>query len=226
MVKKSTPSDQPTSTITVLVVDDHPIARHGICELIAPHSDLKVIGEAGDGIEALQMAKKIHPDVVTMDVQMPNCDGVDAVQKFQRYLPKIKIVVLSAFFHGYFPKHFIQSKVQAYVTKDCSSEELAEAIRLAHQDKPFFSHDVAQMIAMQNITGQPESIFSLLSKHELQIAMQFVKGYSNQKIASLHHISKKTVTSHRINIFKKLNIHSNVELLRLAIREGLVEANT
>lgn len=213
----------PKEPITVLVVDDHPIARQGIISMINHHPDLKVIGEANDGIEALKLAKSLHPEVVTLDIQMPNSDGVDAVQKFQRYVPNVKIIMLSAFKEGYFPTHFLETNVSGYVTKDCKGDELAEAIRSVKRGEPFFSHNVAQIIAMQKITGENTSIFSRLSKHELQIAMQFIKGYSNQKIADLHHLSKKTVTSHRINIFAKLNIRSDVELLHLAIREGLIE---
>lgn len=220
MANKKIPSKE---SIKVLVVDDHPIARQGISHMINKHSDLKVIGEANDGLEALQVAKELKPDVVTMDIAMPNCDGVDAVQKFQRYLPKIKIVMLSSFVNGYFPTHFLEAKVNGYVTKECNSDELGEAIRSVYNNIPFFSHNVAQIIAMQKITGENTSVLSRLSKHELQIAMHFIKGYENQKIADLHHISKKTVTSHRINIFEKLDIHSDVELLHLAIREGLVE---
>jgi two-component system, NarL family, invasion response regulator UvrY len=211
--------------IKVLVVDDDSVYRDGVISVLKGVKDIRVVGEAADGREAIVQTKKLNPDVVTLDVVMPNGDGIEAERTLNRLFPKIKVLILTGFAGGYFPHYFQRMQVEGYGAKgEIDGAELATAIRTIYLKKVYLSENIAQTIAMESITQKEPSVFHRLSSTELSILMRCIRGESNDQIGGHFHVESKTISSHRTNIFRKLAIKSDVQLFLRAREEGLVPA--
>lgn len=211
--------------IKILIVDDLELIRVGIKSVLESINGIKIIGESESGEDAIIMARKLLPDIVLMDLQMPGIGGLEATKKLGHYLPDTKVIVLTVCEEEPFPTRLIQAGAMGYVTKGCGKKEMVQAIRVVSNGQRYISPKIAQKIALQNLMQGQKSSLELLSERELQIMIMITNGLKAAGISDILCISPKTVNSYRYRIFAKLNISSDVELARLALRLGLVESH-
>ncbi len=210
--------------IKLLVVDDHELVREGIERLLASASDIEVIGGAADGEEAVKMVRKLNPDVVLMDINMPGVGGVEATRKLLRINPDIKVIIVTIFEEEPFPSRMLQIGASGYITKGSGVAELIQAIRAVSSGLRYINPKIAQRLALQHVTSEPgESPIDELSDRELEVLVMITKGIKVADIAERLHISPKTVNSYRYRLFDKLEVNNDVELTYLAIRHGLIK---
>jgi len=213
-----------TKKIRVLVADDHQIMRQGLKKLLETQQDMEVVGEAEDGGITLQLARELMPDVIVMDVKMPEMNGIDASNQVHSELPNIKIVGLSMYGDLRFVTNMLQSGASGYLLKDCAFEELARAIRQVMDGKVYLSPEVSEVVVkdyVSHATGSEPPSSTVLTAREREILQLLSEGKRNKEIADILRIGVKTVDTHRLNIMRKLGFKSVVELTKYAIREGL-----
>ena len=210
--------------ISVFLVDDMSLVRTGIKLILGTTPNIKVIGEADSGEEAVAWCRKKQCDVILMDMVMPGIGGLEATKKILRYNPDAKIIVLTIQTEEPYPTKIMQAGASGFLTKGAEPEEMIRAIKDVASGKRFISPSVAQQIALSNVSSiDTESPFKSLSERELQITEMIAKGLKAGDIAERLNLSPKTVNSYRYRIFDKLNLKGDVELTRLAIRCGIVE---
>jgi two-component system, NarL family, invasion response regulator UvrY len=209
--------------IKVLLVDDHELVRMGIKRLLQDVQNIKVVGEAANGEEAVLIAKELMPDIALMDVHMPGIGGLEATRKMIRHNPDIKILALTIYEDEPYPTRLLQAGAKGYITKGCDPEEMIRAIRTIYSGQRYISPDIAQQIAIKRFAKGDESPVDLLSERELQIMLMITQGQKVQDISRKLCLSPKTVNSYRYRIFDKLNIDNDVELTLLAMRLGMIE---
>ena len=209
----------------VLVVDDHVMFRQAISECLNRDADIQVVGEAGDGTEALAETVRLKPDVIIMDLVMPNVDGFEAIRQIRKQMPEAKILVLTMYSDRETILKTMRLGVSGYVLKDNSESVLKEAIRRVAEGGRYMSGVVEQAvfeILKEDALPRMERDSDVLTKRERQVLRLIAEGRSNLQTASELTISVKTVNAHRYNLMKKLNVHNVQELVRYAIRQGIV----
>jgi DNA-binding NarL/FixJ family response regulator len=208
----------------ILLVDDHQILRQGLVALLAKENDLDVVGEASDGRSAVALAKQLQPNIVVMDVAMPDLNGIDATRQILAELPQTKIIALSMHADKRFVMGMLKAGASGYLLKHCALEELVNAIRVVLSHRTYLSPDIASLVVENfihhNAPGDT-SAFDILSLREREVLQLYAEGKITRQIAELLHISIKTVESHRKQIMDKLGFQSFAELIKYAIREGL-----
>lgn len=209
--------------IKVLVVDDHDLVRMGIARMLDDDDDIEVIADADNGESATLLARSHRPDVVLLDVNMPNMDGIEATRRIKQIDDKIKVLAVSSLSAQPYPSMLLKAGVNGYITKGTPFDEMIRAIKKVHTGGKYFSHDVADVLAEAVLGEQSESPFDVLSEREKQVAIMVVNCQSVQQIADQLFVSVKTVNTYRYRIFEKLGIDSDVKLTHLAIRHGLIE---
>ncbi len=209
-------------TISVIVADDHDLVRLGIIRMLEDIEGVQVVGEANTGEKAIAYVKQLKPDVVLMDVKMPGIGGLEATRKLRQQVPTTAIVAVSALTDNLFPAKLLKAGALGYVTKDAELYEMVTAIKHAALGKRYLSPSVAQQIAFSSLDPET-SPFAQLSERELQVAMMVINCEKVQQISDKLCLSSKTVNSYRYRIFEKLNIDSDVQLTRLAIRHGMLD---
>ena len=209
--------------ITVLLVDDHDLVRMGISRMLADSPDIQVIAEAADGETAIRLAKQLKPDVVLLDVNMPNLSGLEVTKRLRHNDKQCKILAVSALTNPPYPSMLIKAGVSGYITKGTPLDEMIKAIKKVAQGGRYFSADVAEQLADILLADNAGSPFDLLSEREMQVAMMVVNCQSPQQIADQLFVSVKTINTYRYRIFEKLNIDSDVKLTHLAMRHGLIQ---
>lgn len=210
--------------IKVLIVDDHKLVRDGLIALISDQFDIELVGEACNGREALDLVQKLSPDVVVMDIAMPDLNGIDATRSIIAENTDVKVIALSMHSDKQYVVGMLKAGALGYVLKDCAFEELTKAIRVVALNRIYLCsavNDVVIQDYMQNISSQESSPISTLTNREREITQLLAEGKTSREIASILHVSVKTIETHRQNIMEKLNIHSVAELTKYAIREGL-----
>ena len=208
--------------IKVLVVDDHDLVRMGISRMLADDAEIEVIGEADSGEAAIRMVKALNPDVVLLDVNMPNIGGVEATKRLRQFDDKVKILAVSSVSSQPYPSMLLKAGVNGYITKGTPLAEMIKAIKKVYQGSKYFSSDVAEQLADMLLTDNEESPFDRLSEREKQVAMMVVNCQSPQQIADQLFVSVKTVNTYRYRIFEKVGVDSDVKLTHLAMRHGLI----
>jgi two-component system invasion response regulator UvrY len=211
-------------TIKLLVVDDQELVRESIAGQLNNVKDMEVIKKAANGEEAINLARKHNPDVVLMDLQMPGMGGLEATRKLRRLMPDIKVLVLTICDNDAFPTRFFTEGALGYITKNCSIEQLVDAIRKINSGQRYISPEIAQKLALKRTTAEG-SPFDALSEREFQVMIMITKGQKVPQIASVLHLSTKTVNTYRYRIFEKLGIKNDVELTLLALRYGVIDKN-
>ncbi len=211
--------------ISVLVVDDHDLVRSGISRLLADAKGVEVIGEAASGEEAIDLVKECSPDVVLMDIQMPGIGGMEATRKIVRHYPDVQVIAVSACDDNPFAQRLMQAGAAGYLTKGAGSEEMVTAIVKAYKGQKYISPEIAQRMALKAFEPVAENPFDKLSEREMQIALMIVNCHKAAEIGDKLFLSPKTVNSYRYRIFDKLDIDGDVELTRLAMRNGLIDPN-
>jgi DNA-binding NarL/FixJ family response regulator len=210
--------------VKVLLADDHKIVRDGLRTLLEKNAEVKVVGEAEDGRTAVQLAKKLSPDIIIMDVAMPDLNGIEATRQIVAEHPGVKVIAVSMHSDRRFVAEMLKAGASAYLSKDYAFDELEKVIRTVMANKVYLSPDISGVVVDSYVrrTPKPEpTAFSLLSDREREVLQLVAEGKTAKEIAEHLHVSIKTVETHRTNIMTKLNIHRVAELTKYAIREGL-----
>ena len=211
--------------IKVLIAEDHTIVRQGLAALLGSETDMEVVGQASDGLQATEMAKKLFPDVVLMDVAMRNLNGLDATRQIKKLFPQMKVLVLTVYENEEIIFQVLKAGASGYLVKDSAMTDLVSAIRAIYQGGSYLSPSISKRVIEEYIRraelGEKRSTDELLSLREREILQLIAEGNSVPQIASLLCISKKTVEAHKNHIMEKLNIHDKVGLIKYAIRTGL-----
>jgi two-component system invasion response regulator UvrY len=209
--------------IGVLLVDDHKLIRTGIKLMLDKTADIRVLGEASSGEEAVERARALKPQVILMDVSMPGIGGLEATRKLAMSLPDAKVIVLSAQTAEPFPMRLMEAGASGYLTKDTAEDEIVTAIRRVHAGERYIAAEIARQLALQAVNRNAGSPFDQLSQREMQVMIMATKGHSVQEISDKLHLSPKTVSTYRSRLFEKLGVSNDVELTRLALRYGVIE---
>jgi DNA-binding NarL/FixJ family response regulator len=211
-------------SIKILIADDHQILRQGLRTLIEKDPDLKVVAEAEDGRKTVRLVEELQPQVVIMDVNMPELNGIEATRQIIAKAPGVKVIALSMHTDRRFVINMMRAGASGYLLKDCAFEELSQAIRLVLDNKTYLSPGVAEIIIKDYVAGLPHqgsAAYSVLTPREREVLQLMAEGKSTSQIAEVIHVSVKTVETHRQQIMHKLGIRSIAELTKFAIREGL-----
>lgn len=209
--------------IRILIADDHGIVRSGLRMLLDRHRDLEVVGEAGDGVEALELSQSSRPDVAVLDVSMPRMTGIQAAREIRAHVPDTRVLLLSMHDDERYFLEGLEAGAAGYVLKRAADTDLIDAVRTVADGRTFLSGD-AQKSLMDEwlVTGVTEPD-DPLTPRELEVVKLIAEAYTNRQIAQTLTLSEKTVESHRANLLAKLGMRDRVELVRYAIRRGLVE---
>ena len=212
--------------ISVLLVDDHKLMRTGIKLILDETADIRVMGEASSGEEAVERARALKPQIILMDVSMPGIGGLEATRKLAMSLPDTRIIVLSAQTAEPYPMKLLEAGAAGYLTKDSAGDEIVTAIRRVLAGERYISADIARQLALQAVNKTSASPFDQLSSREMQVMIMATGGHSVQAISDKLHLSPKTVSTYRSRLFQKLGVNNDVELTRLALRYGVIEEKT
>ncbi len=208
----------------ILLADDHAIVRDGLKSMLEDEEDLQVIAEAEDGRQAVSMAHEIKPDVVIMDVAMPDLNGVEATRQIVSDKLGVKVIALSMHSETRFISRMLQAGARGYLLKDCAFNELARAIRAVLEGQIYLSPQITGVVVedyLQHLGGKAQEPPELLTARQREVLQLMAEGYSTKQIAESLHVSVKTVETHRQHIMEKVDVHSVAELTKYAIREGL-----
>ncbi len=210
-------------TREVLVADDHKIMREGLCALIEKQPGMTVVGEARDGRAAVELTQQLRPDVVIMDVTMPELNGIEATRQIVTDLPETRIVALSIHSDRRFVSQMFKAGARGYLLKDCAFEELIRAIEAVVGDQVYVSPAIAGVVVEEFVSTRTkqDGPHPSLTAREREVLQLIAEGRSTKQIAASLHVSVKTIESHRRQILTKLRLTSVAELTRYAIREGL-----
>ena len=209
--------------IKLLLVDDHPIVRRGVASCLSKEPNIHVIGEAAHGREAIIKVRELNPDVVLMDVDMPQMDGLAVTQALRKEFPHIKVLMLSMYRDTDYILRILQSGAMGYVLKDAPAEELVNAVESIYRGESYFSADVARVAMNQFVRGSNEGPSAMnLTNREREVLVLIAEGLSNKEIACRLNVGVRTVETHRERIMRKLNIRNVAGLTRFAIAKGLI----
>jgi len=212
--------------IRILLADDHTVVRDGLRALLDREPDMVVVAEAADGRECLQMAETEAPDIVLMDLAMPNMNGMEATRRILAANPRIGVVILSMHQDESYVLGALRAGAKGYLLKDSMRSEVVQAIRLVHEGRSFLTRKVARIMQEDYISRlQQQGLadrYDLLSDREREVLQIIAEGRSNKEVAGLLNISPTTVETHRAHILQKLDIHSIPELILYAVRKGII----
>jgi DNA-binding NarL/FixJ family response regulator len=216
-------------SIKILLADDHKITRQGLRSLLEKEPDMEVVAEAEEGRTAVRLVRELLPDVVVMDVSMPDLNGMEATHQIVAEHPNVKVIALSIHSDNLFVSEMLKSGASGYLLKDCAFEELASAIHFVVDGKTYLSPAVSGVVVDDYLhhlarTESPSS--EVLTDREREVLQLIAEGKSTKQVALKLHISVKTVETHRRQIMSKLNIHTIAELTKYAIRQGLTSLET
>lgn len=215
--------------IRILLADDHTVMRRGLRLLLESHPDFDVVAEAADGRQAVEQAASAEPDVIVLDIAMPNLSGIQAAQRIQAVLPRAAIVILSMHSDEGYVLRALKSGATAYILKDCAEGDLIAAIQSVHAGRTFFSPKIAKMLMEDYVreirTRGADDSYELLTSREREILQLLVELKSNREIAELLNLSLYTIETHRRNLHEKLHLHSLAELILYAVRKGVIPSS-
>ncbi|MBT4287208.1 MAG: response regulator transcription factor [Deltaproteobacteria bacterium] len=216
-------------TIKIVLVDDHKIMREGIRAMLETENSLEVVSEAENGREALEIALDIKPDIIIMDINMPDMNGTEATRQIRKSCPETRIIALSMHSDRFIVTDMLQAGASGYLLKDCSGQDIITAIRTVHAGKNFLSPEITGVVIEDYIQKSskenPKSPAQLTTK-EREVLQLIAEGNTSKEISSHLNIATKTVDSHRINIMNKLDIHNIAELTKFAIRYGITDLDS
>jgi DNA-binding NarL/FixJ family response regulator len=202
--------------ITVVLADDHALVRRGFRKILEDDDFIKVVGEASNGVEAIQLAKDLKPKVVVMDLAMPELDGVQATKEILKHVPGTSVLVLSMHADDNYVRNALDAGARGYLLKNAVDVDLVGAIRAVAEGRRYLSS------GLKYPTGEKDDELDRLTVRERQVLQLIAQGKSNKEIAALLDLSVNTVSVHRANLMEKMNIHRTAELVLFAIRKGLV----
>lgn len=218
----------------ILIVDDHPIIREALRNIIDSQQDMEVVGEAEDGFTAIEKVKKLKPDIVVLDISLPDISGLEVSYQIRNlcesemFNHRVNVVILSIYTNEKFVFRALESGVLGYVPKSSPSSEILTAIRSANRGKHYLGSDISEVVIskfLSNSQNPPESPeYNLLTKREQEIFRLIAEGMSSQEIARFLFISRKTVEKHRANIMQKLGVRNLSQLLKYALKVGIIDS--
>jgi two-component system response regulator NreC len=212
--------------ISVLLVEDHHVVRKGISYLLSLEEDIDLVGEAEDGNKAIKMAKDLRPDVVVMDITMPNLNGIDAVKQIKKAIPETKVMILTMHTREQYIRQALREGASGYLLKESTPEELVNAIRTVHKGGVALSPSISRFVLNEYVKqADPKNevdSLELLTDRERQVLRLIAEGKTNKEIAKCLSISKSTVNIHRTNIMQKLDIHDTAGLVRYSMEKGII----
>jgi two-component system, NarL family, response regulator NreC len=214
-------------TIRLLLVDDHAVVRTGLRMLLENEEDIEIVGEAGTGQAALQMVERLLPDMVVMDIGLPDMTGIEVTRQVKQQWPQVAIVALTIHEDEEYFFQMLQAGANGYVPKRAAPEELLTALRTAADGGVYLYPSLARLLVRDYLSGDREAAPTAidgLTDREQEVLAHLAEGASNQEIADTLNISPKTVARHRENLMRKLNLHSRSELVKYAIRKGIIKA--
>jgi two-component system response regulator NreC len=215
------------SDIRLLLVDDHEVVRTGLRMLLESQENLKIVGEASSGAQALELCSQLHPDVIVMDISLPDASGIEITRLIKQTMPDVKVIALTIHEDQEYFFEMLKAGASGYVPKRAAPEELVSAIWAAHMDEVYIFPSLAKTLVNDYLNlrrGQEGgALAEELTPREEEVMDLLVQGSTNEEIATQLTISKHTVARHRENIMRKLNLHNRSELVKYAIRKGLIE---
>ncbi|MGS5088925.1 response regulator [Hydrogenophaga sp. A37] len=209
--------------IRVGIVDDHKIVRAGLKQFLSEHVDLRVTGEAGNGVEALDMVRQGEVDVLLLDLSMPEQGGVDALKAIKARCPELPVLILSGFPETHYAITLLRQGASGYLNKECDPEEIVQAIRTVSMGRKYVSQAVATLLAEGVAGGLDRPAHELLSERELQVFLRLAKGETIGSMAEAMFLSVKTVSTYRTRVLEKLKLGSNSDLTYYAMTHGLIQ---
>jgi two-component system, NarL family, response regulator NreC len=214
------------SSVRIVVADDHGVVRKGLRLILERHDGLEVIGEAADGREVVRLADELSPDIVIMDVGMPQLNGIDATAQILHRNPRVGIIILSMHSDEGYIVRALSSGAKGYLLKDSAEEDLVQAVRVVAQGRPFFSPRITQTLLDDYVRqlrqkGLQDS-YDLLTEREKEILQLIAEGKSNKEVATILDLSVYTVETHRTNLMQKLNLHNTAEIVLYAVRKKII----
>jgi two-component system, NarL family, response regulator NreC len=212
--------------IRVVLVDDHQIVREGIKGLLAGHAQIEVVGEAADGLEALELAERVMPDVMVLDVTMPGLNGIETMREIRRRAPETEVVALSMHASDQVVCDMLRAGASGYMLKTASVQQLARAIEVVMTGQTFLAPEIAEMVPEELLRRNPTGVDEgrALSEREREVLKLVTEGRSSREIAAALFVTTKTVVWHRQSIMDKLHLRSVAELTKYAVRMGLTSA--
>jgi DNA-binding NarL/FixJ family response regulator len=208
--------------IRILLADDHAMVRQGFRMILAAQPDMEIVGEAGNGRETVELAEKLHPDVVVMDVAMPELNGIEATRRLAVSAPRTRVLALSMYKDSVYVREILRAGARGYLLKDAIDRDLLSAVRSVASGEGYLSPAVSDAV-LSDYRRHVTDPLDLLSSREREILQMIAEGKTNKEIATALKLSVYTVDSHRGRIMDKLNLHSVGELVRFALRNGLID---
>jgi len=208
--------------IRILLADDHAVVRQGFKMILAAQPDMEIVGEAGNGREALDLAGQLQPDVVVMDVAMPELNGIEATRRLGDLSPRTRVLALSMHKDSVYVREILRAGARGYLLKDAISSDLLAAVRAVARGEGYLSPGVSDAV-LNDYRRHVTDPIDLLTSREREVLQMIAEGKTNKEIATLLNLSVYTVDAHRGRIMEKLNLHSGNELVRFAVRYGLVD---
>ncbi len=212
--------------VRILLADDHNILRDGMRLLLERQPGFAVVGEAGDGREIVELAREHRPDVVVMDIAMPNMNGIEATRRIVEKQPETGVVILSMHYDESYVLRSLKAGARAYLLKDALKSELIAAIRAVAEGRSFFSPKISRILQEDYVEAlarkDADDSYELLTDREREILQLVAEGKTNKEIATILNVSLYTVDTHRTHILQKLNLHSVPELILYAVRKGII----
>jgi two-component system response regulator NreC len=214
------------NSIQILLAEDHAVMRTGLRLVLERQHDFRVVGEASDGREAVALAQQHKPDVIVMDIGMPNLNGIEAARQITGSLPQTCVIILSMHSDEAYVLRALKAGARGYLLKESAESDLIAAIRAVHSGKAFFSPAVSRMLVEDYVRQlqdrEIEDSYELLTMREREVLQLIAEGKSNKEIAAMLNVSLYTVESHRGNLMEKLNLHTVPELILYAVRKGVI----
>jgi DNA-binding NarL/FixJ family response regulator len=215
-------------TLRILIADDHDLMRRGVKALLQSHAGWEIVGEAHTGREAVSKAEELKPDVVILDISMPDLNGVDAAKRIRKASPDTEVLILSVHYSDQLIRDILEAGVRGYIVKSDSDRDLIIAVETLANHKPFFTPRATEVMLTNFNEGKtkadlPETMRDRLTSREREIVQLLAEGKSSKEVASSLNISVKTAETHRANIMRKLQLHTVSELVRYAVRNQIIE---
>jgi DNA-binding NarL/FixJ family response regulator len=215
-------------TLRILIADDHDLMRRGVKALLQSHAGWEIVGEAHTGREAVSKAEELKPDVVILDISMPDLNGVDAAKRIRKAAPDTEVLILSVHYSDQLIRDILEAGVRGYIVKSDSDRDLVIAVETLANHKPFFTPRATEVMLTNFNEGKtkadlPETMRDRLTSREREIVQLLAEGKSSKEVASSLNISVKTAETHRANIMRKLQLHTVSELVRYAVRNQIIE---
>jgi two-component system response regulator NreC len=208
--------------IRILLADDHALVRHGFRMILAAQPDMEVAGEAGNGREAVELAQKLKPDVVVMDVTMPELNGIEATRRLIELSPRTRVLALSMHKDAVYVREILRAGARGYLLKDSVDADLIAAVRAVAKGEGYLSPGVSDAV-LSDYRRHVTDPLDLLTTREREVLQMIAEGKTNKEIATSLNLSVYTVEAHRGRLMEKLNLHSTGELVRFAVRSGLID---